>query len=500
MDPRMIASDFTKDSRNATQEMVQTKTKPASVKPVAPKKPKVNKVGNVETAFFTNQSSGQQNSLRKKDSISDVAGKLFNFMKYAEDERKIHFELYRNFEQEHRDEDKKRHNELIEALKKQREKKPKLEEKKKEEEKKPEEKKKEEPAKKEPGKEPAKEPVKEPVKEPAKTPQKTAEPVKPATEAKPPVTAKPVEPVPTPTVTVPKPSIPSGVSKAVKITTGAIAVTGALAGKEALAENISKYESKAAGGYNAYNKGTVNDKIIGADKPIDFSKMSISQYLKRAAKTKGFPQGNPDMKPGGPDTLFAVGRYQIIPSTMLSLVKKLTLDPDKTFLDPDTQDSLFSNGLVGVVRKKVDEYIKGLSDDKNAAILELAMEFASVGVPYDMKKGEKNLKKGESYYSGVGGNKAENSPEEVGRALDADRMKKLGTTKPALSENVSKYESGEKVASESIKNQSLKEQGTSGTTVIMDNTQTNVAINGNKGTPPVFSSPRRPDLPIQQQG
>jgi hypothetical protein len=439
MDPRIIASNFTKDPRNATQEMVQTRTKSPAVKPVgAPKKPKINKVGNVETAFFTNQASGQQNNLSKKDSISDVAGKLLNFVSMTEAERKKHFELYKNFEKENLDEDKRRHDALVEALKKQKEEKPKVEVKKKEEVKKEEAKKpevkKEEVKKVEPTK-PA-EPTKAPPKtaEPTKAPPKTAEPVKPAEpvkapEVKPP-TAKPAEvvtPKP-PTAIVPKPPVTTGISTAAKVIT-AVGV-GALAGKEALAENISKYESKGAGGYNAYNKGTVGNKIIGADKPIDFSKMTISEFLKRAAKTEGFPQGNPDMKPGGPDTLFAVGKYQIIPPTMLSLVKKLKLDPDKTYLDPDTQDSLFSNGLVGVVRKKVDEYIKGLSDDKNAAILELAMEFASVGVPYDMKKGEKNLKKGESYYSGVGGNKAHNSPEEVGAALE---IEKIGCNKTSFS-------------------------------------------------------------------
>ena len=210
--------------------------------------------------------------------------------------------------------------------------------------------------------------------------------------------------------------------------------------------------------------------MIGADKPIDFSKMTISDFFHRAAKTKQFPEGNPNLKPGDPDTLFAVGKYQIIPSTMLSLVKKLKLDPDKTRLDPETQDALFANGLVGIVRKKVDDYIKGLSNDKNAAILELAKEFASVGIPYDMKVGKKELKKGDSYYSGQGGNKALNSPEEVGAALDADRMKKLGTTKPALAENVSKYETGEKVAAVSVTNKELKT--TQGTKTIIDNTTT----------------------------
>ena len=57
---------------------------------------------------------------------------------------------------------------------------------------------------------------------------------------------------------------------------------------------------------------------------------------------------------------------------------------------------------------------------------------------------------------------------------------------------------GELVSSKSIENKDLKTSP--GNTVIMDNTQTNMFMNGNQGTPPVFSSPRRPDLPIQQQG
>ena len=499
--------------RNATRQMTQRK--PAPTKAMGIKKPTVGKVGSVDTAFFTKTAEKKNPKLQKNDSVADVAGKLFSFIKTSEQERKVHFELSRDFEKENITEDTRRHNELVEALKKQREEKEKKKEPEKKEEKKPEEKKKGEPEKKAPEKAETKG-KEEPGKETGnKAPDKKGEADKQAKEAKeakeaaaqtkPPVTAKPVEPAPaapqapTPTATVPKPSIPSGVSTAVKITTGAVAVAGALAGKEALAENISKYESTAAGGYNAYNKGTIGNKMIGSDKPIDFSKMTISEFLKRAAKTKAFPEGNPNMKPGGPDTLFAVGRYQIIPSTMLLLVKKLKLDPDKTKLDPDTQDSLFSNGLVGVVRKKVDEYIKGLSNDKNAAILELAMEFASVGVPYDMKKGEKNLKKGESYYSGEGGNKALNSPEEVGKALDVDRAKKLGTSKPALSENVSKYESGQKVAETSVANQVLKKQGASGTTVIIDNSQTNISQSA-PSKQKTLAQGSSPDLPAHQQG
>jgi len=491
------AADYVNNPRNATKQMAQRKQPPAKALNV--KKPKIGKVGSVDTAFYTKVSAGQNSKLRQGDSIADISAKLLSFIKKNEEDKKLHFELMRDFDKENIQEDERRHKELMDAFKK-----PKKKEKeervetKKEVEKKAEETTKEtkkaDKAATEVKKETQAVPEKKApeVAKPVEVPKKVEAPkAKPVVEAKPSVTAKPVEPapaapqVPKPTVTVPKPSIPSGVSTAAKVVTAV--VTGALAGKEALAENISKYESKGAGGYNAYNKGTIGNKMIGADKPIDFSKITISEFLRRGA-----------LKPGNPDRLFAVGRYQIIPTTMEGLVKKLKLDPDKTYLDPETQDSLFSNGLVGVIRKKVDDYIKGLSDDKNAAILELAKEFASVGVPFDMMVGKKQLKKGDSYYSGVGGNKAHNSPEEVGAALDADRMKKLGTTKPALAENVSKYETGQKIAQSSVENKELKTA--QGNTVIIDNTSTTIASGGGGNQQQVIKVGSSSDLPIHQQG
>jgi hypothetical protein len=239
-------------------------------------------------------------------------------------------------------------------------------------------------------------------------------------------------PTPAPTATkkgkAPKPTAPAAPkptapAKAPKTTAakigGAAAIIGTvgLIGKESLASNIAKYESGKAG-YNAYNKGTIGNKMIPSDKPIDFSKITIAEYLKRG-----------ELKKDDPDRLFAVGRYQIIPPTMKDLIKQMNIDPNATYLDAATQDALFTNGLVGQRRKKVDNYVKGKSDDRDGAILELAKEFASVGVPYDMEVGNKKLKKGDSYYSGVGGNKAHNSPEEVGTALDNDRSKNLQNNK-----------------------------------------------------------------------
>jgi hypothetical protein len=175
-----------------------------------------------------------------------------------------------------------------------------------------------------------------------------------------------------------------------------------------LASNIAQFESGSAG-YNAYNKGTVGNKMIGSDKPVDFSKMTIAEYLKRG-----------DLKAGDPNRLFAVGKYQIVPETMKQLVKALKLDPDKTLLDATTQDLLFTEGLIKQKRQNVADYLAGRSDNRDAAILDLAMEFASVGVPYPAGKAKR---RGESFYAGIGGNQAHNSPDAVGAALDADRQK-----------------------------------------------------------------------------
>lgn len=265
---------------------------------------------------------------------------------------------------------------------------------------------------------------------------KPVEPAKPAPKEVP-------KPTPKPTAAPTKPPTPTAGKVSTGAIIGAVAVAGtaALVGKEALASNISKYESGKAG-YNAYNKGTVGNKMIPSDKPIDFSKMTISEFLRRG-----------ELKQGDPDRLFAVGKYQIIPPTMKDLVKQLKIDPNTTYLDPTTQDLLFTNGLVGQRRKKVDDYVKGRSDDKDGAILELAKEFASVGVPYDMKVGNKQLKKGDSYYSGQGGNKAHNPPEQVGLALDADRLKNMQGNK---STEIPAVVVGDKISSKSVENKELK--------------------------------------------
>lgn len=348
-------------------------------------------------------------SLAKKTN-SDLIGDIYKLIVSIDEKKRLEQNEASARKESQEEDEQERHNEIIKALSVRRKPKKKTVEikKKLEEKKKPPE-----PGKK-PGK-PAKPEAPKPTEKPVE-PKKPVEPAKPApvkeVPAKP--TAEPVKPAEVkPAATkIPK----------VAIATGA---TLGLTGREALAENISKYESDGAG-YNAYNKGTVGNKMIPSDKPIDFSQMTIEEFLRRG-----------DLKPGDPDRLFAVGKYQIIPATMKDLVKNLKLDPKTTTLDPGVQNLLFSKGLTKTRRKAVEEYISGKSDNIDAAILQLAQEFASVGVPYDTERvvpahKDKNgnvvpekrikLKKGDSFYSGEGGNVAHNPPEQVASALQSDRL------------------------------------------------------------------------------
>jgi chemotaxis protein histidine kinase CheA len=302
-------------------------------------------------------------------------------------------------------------------------------------------------------------------------------------------TAKKQEPAPAaqPTATPAPPPVtkpPTAQPSATKIITGAATATAVLTGREALATNISKYESGEKG-YNAYNRGDFwlakkdEGKYLQKN-DIDFSKMTITDYLKRT---------NKKLKAGGlldasdPNVLFAVGKYQLIPGTMKVMAEKLGLDPDKTYLNKDTQDMLFAKGLTtkgSGGRGAVDDYIGGKQGaTRDAAILALAMEFASVGVPYDIKAKSlfKNtlpnvdLKKGETFYKAPGGfNKAHNSPEEVGAALDADR-----TSKAKLQTNNTTV--GSSLNDSSMNNADMKKslgQGSGAQPVVVNNT-TNVS-------------------------
>jgi len=302
------------------------------------------------------------------------------------------------------------------------------------------------------------------------------------------VKEKPVEPTakpagqtkPVPETVKPPPSPPAATgTTAIKVVGGVAAATAASASMAAgpLAENIVAHESKTSspkGGmktkwkddseYNAYNKGTIKkknkngklyDSIVSADfdekgeSVIDFSKMSIEEYLRRGS-----------LNSGDPDKILAMGRYQIIPKTMKQIVEQLNLNPKTTFLNKDTQDYLFSAGLIGTKRKLVKKYIDGDPNvSRDQAIMQLAQEFASIGVPHDTKNDKGvEVKKGQSYYSQNSKTGfALNPPEAVGDALDAQRALNLKEKQKALSVPPTPN-TGNQANQASIENQSLKDQ------------------------------------------
>ena len=186
-----------------------------------------------------------------------------------------------------------------------------------------------------------------------------------------------------------------------------------------LAEVVASGESK--GDYNIYNKGTIG-KNIGKIGRTDFSKMTIAEYLRRGSLGKD-----------NPDKIFAMGKYQIIPDTMRGIVKAMGLNPETTYLTPEVQDAMFKH----IIERKpaVKNYLLGKSTDQNAAILALAKEWASIGVPEDVMRGDTLIKKGQSYYSGQGGNKAHTSVESVASAMGTpiagDSGTLMASTKPA---------------------------------------------------------------------
>lgn len=153
-------------------------------------------------------------------------------------------------------------------------------------------------------------------------------------------------------------------------------------------------ESGAAG-YNAYNRGTQGNRILGPNGPRSLVNMTLAQIMANQKRPKSDPQ-----------TLFAVGKYQMIPTTLKEGVQALNLDPSTKF-DSTTQEYLFSDFLLGKKRPAIRAYIQG-TGSAQAAQIAGAQEWASIADP----------RTGKSYYDGSGGNSAHITAEDFLESLD----------------------------------------------------------------------------------
>jgi hypothetical protein len=158
---------------------------------------------------------------------------------------------------------------------------------------------------------------------------------------------------------------------------------------------LGRLISRGEGDYKSFNRGQAGD---AKGEKIDFSVMTIGEIMARqAAKTK-------------PEKIFAVGKYQVIPTTLHEAVKKLGLPLSERFTD-EMQEFVFRNYLVKGKRPPIFKFITGAGSSLFDATMALAQEFASVGRPDT----------GVSFHAAKGGNKASISPAEAGAALKQER-------------------------------------------------------------------------------
>jgi muramidase (phage lysozyme) len=160
-----------------------------------------------------------------------------------------------------------------------------------------------------------------------------------------------------------------------------------------LASLLERGESKAFGGYTAYNQKVGNQYKAGR---ADLDKLSINDIL--AAQSRG--------------QYYAVGKYQLIPSTLKEAKERLGLTGNEKFT-PQIQEYIFANYLIGDKRPAIRDYLNGSSDNLEAALLALAQEWASVSTEYDQMK---------SYYAK---DKASISKREAANALRYERQRRL---------------------------------------------------------------------------
>ena len=159
------------------------------------------------------------------------------------------------------------------------------------------------------------------------------------------------------------------------------------------------------GEYTSSNRGTIGDDIIGTQLNGTtrggklLTEMTIGE-IKRYQKIKD---------PNNVNRLFAVGAYQLTPDTIDKAMKDAGFN-DNTVFSEDVQDRMGLALILGTKRPRLAAYIKGSSDDINAAMLEFSQEFASVPNPVT----------GKSYYA-TKGNKAKHTVAETKQILQKAR-------------------------------------------------------------------------------
>jgi len=197
-----------------------------------------------------------------------------------------------------------------------------------------------------------------------------------------------------------------------------LATTSNQSGGVGFAAPLFDLIAKGEGGYNSINRGNAGDSPGGAKKYFgkDLTSMTVGEISDLQAQKR----------------VYAVGKYQIVPTTMLDFIARGGVSRDDMF-DAATQEK-FPKYVIYTKRPVVGKYLEGKASLEDA-IINLSAEFASIGVPRDMKAGEfgngypkSDRPKGTTFYGGTS-NFAHTTPEKVAAALQ--QIKGGGSQPPA---------------------------------------------------------------------
>jgi len=179
------------------------------------------------------------------------------------------------------------------------------------------------------------------------------------------------------------------------------------------------FVSKGEGNYNSMNQGSSGNRIVGSTNNAstilgkNLFDMTIGEVRRHQNSGK----------------LYAAGRYQITPQTMPNALNGTGLKDDDMF-NRSNQDKMGTNLLLNKPgRERLSSYLMGKSNDIEAAQIDLAMEFASIPVPKNMRGHVQQVSAGQSYYEGKGGNAARHTVSET---MDALRNSKATVAKSMI--------------------------------------------------------------------
>jgi hypothetical protein len=184
-----------------------------------------------------------------------------------------------------------------------------------------------------------------------------------------------------------------------------------------LMDVITKHEAKSYDDHNYYTTGSRLNSYLKGISGVRYSglKKDLSQYT--VGEVMAFQQHARDTQ----GQLFATGLYQIIPATLRGLLQKAGVKTSDIY-NKATQDKL---GMALLhERPALKNYLTGAVADTqsnlNAAALDVAKIWASVGVPYPMRGAYGNLNTDSSYYQG-GGDRAATKTADVQKVLRLSR-------------------------------------------------------------------------------